>query len=109
MDGRENTLLLRCNACAAAVLDVIAPGARLGRPTLGPWKILLDTERRTDERPASAPRPPPDEDRWKFGCCGRLAEFIIDMERVCCEVKGGFWYPMELVRLRADEGWGRAE
>lgn len=79
------------------------PGAKLGRPTLGPWNILLDTERLTEERPASAPKAPPDEERWKLGCCGRLAEFINDM-RVCWEVKGALKAPMELVRFRADEG-----
>jgi hypothetical protein len=85
------------------------PGAKLGRPALAPWKILLETERLTVENPASAPKAPPDEDRWKLGCWGRLAEFIKDIERVCCDVKGGFWKPMELVRFRADEGCGKAE
>jgi hypothetical protein len=71
--------------------------------------MLLDTDRLTVESPASAPNAPPDEERWKFGCWGRLAEFSSDIERVCWEVKGGFWYPIELVRFRADEGCGRAE
>lgn len=68
---------------------------------------MLETERRTDERPASAPNPP-DEDRLKLGCCGRLAEFMSDM-RECWEVYGGFKAPMELVRFMADEGCGREE
>lgn len=66
--------------------------------------MLLDTERLTDERPASAPKAPPDEERWKFGCCGRPVEFINDMERVCWDVKGGLNAPIELVRFMVDEG-----
>jgi hypothetical protein len=31
------------------------------------------------------------------------------MERVCWEVNGGFWYPIELVRFRADDGCGSDE
>lgn len=68
--------------------------------------MLLDTDRRTDERPASAPKGPPEEAREKFGCCGRLEEFNSEVERVCCEVNGGLLKPMELVRFRADDGWG---
>lgn len=99
IDGRENTLLLRCKFCADGPA---CAGARLGRPA--PWNILLDTERLTDDRPASAPKAaPPDEERWKFGCCGRPEEFINDMERVFWDVNGPL-KPMELVRFRADEG-----
>jgi len=65
--------------------------------------MLLDTDRLTEERPASVPKVPPDEERVKLGCCGRLAEFINDM-RVCWEVKGALNPPIELVRFRADEG-----
>lgn len=68
--------------------------------------MLLDTERRTDDRPASTPYAPPDEAREKFGCWGLLAEFSREVERVCCEVNGGLAKPMELVRFRADDGCG---
>lgn len=84
------------------------PGAKLGRPAPAPWKILLETERLTDESPGSAPNPPED-DRWKFGCWGRPTEFNSDIERACWEVKGGFWNPIELVRFKADEGCGSDE
>ena len=87
MEGRENTLLLRCRLWEAELEDR-DPGAKLGRPAPAPWKTLLETERLTDESPGSAPNPT-DEDR-KFGCWGRPPEFISDIERVCCEVKGGF-------------------
>lgn len=68
--------------------------------------MLLDTDRRTDERPASGPAI---DMRVKLGCCGRLVEFSREFDRACCEVNGGLLKPMELVRFKADEGWGIEE
>lgn len=45
----------------------------------------------------------------KFGCCGRLAEFNKEFERVWPEVNGGLLNPIELVRFMADAGWGIEE
>lgn len=68
---------------------------------------MFETERLTDDRPASAPK---EDARWKLGGCGRPIEFSTEDERVCCEVYGGFWKaPTELVRLKADDGCGMAE
>lgn len=107
VDGREKTLLRRWGFCEAE-LDDSEPGAKLCRPALAPWNILLDTDRRTDERPASAPSGPPYEAREKFGCDGRLAEFNREL-RMCPDVNGALLKPMELVRFRADAGWGIEE
>lgn len=40
--------------------------------------MLLETDRLTEESPASAPKAPLDEERLKFGCCGLLTEFNSD-------------------------------
>ena len=69
MDGREKTLLRRCTFCGAE-LDESEPGAKLCRPALAPWNILLETDRRTEERPASAPKGPPMDARGEIGLLG---------------------------------------
>lgn len=66
-----------------------------------------------DGRPRSAIFVPED-DRWKFGCCGRLGARDMredETERACCEVRGAcgsLILEMELERF-TEAGCGIAE
>lgn len=69
----------------------------------------LEFERRTVESPISG-KLFPDDDRWKFGCCGLDNEGLTEFERACCEVYGGFRMSLlELERLIAEAGCGIPE
>jgi len=87
-DGREYTLLRRWKLAEAGVCDPKRlPGARLCLLVVALANMLFDTERRTVDVPKSA-RFPPEEDLWKFGCAGRWMLWLIEVERICCAVKG---------------------
>lgn len=90
LDGRENTLLLRCRLCVIAepgcVRGVIAPGARLMRPPIK----FEDEDRCNVDLPISV-RLFPEDDRWKDGCGGLLGASDMrddDCDRPCCAAYG---------------------
>jgi hypothetical protein len=67
-------------------------------------KGLLETERLAVDMPMSA-RLLPDDDRWKFGCCGRPIAGFTEVDRECCAVYGALRRSvLELERLTAEAG-----
>jgi hypothetical protein len=60
----------------------IEPGARDCRCVLELAKGLFETERLAVDMPISA-RLLPEDDRWKFGCCGRPIVGLMEVDRAC--------------------------